>query len=164
MTTLAAGAGLPEDLASVPGAGDARGGYRKLAVLHPGTPERVLALGLGDPGELDAEKLRVLGAVIAKEARRLEASSIAWAIGELGPVAPADAAAAIAEGVIMGAYRFDRYLTPDADDPPGPGAGEPGPRGRRRRRGARRAAFAPPGSEPRPRTASASSRTCRRTS
>ena len=121
VTTLAADAGLPEDLASVPGAGDARGGYRKLAVLHPGTPERVLALGLGDPGELDAEKLRVLGAVIAKEARRLEASSIAWAIGELGPVAPADAAAAIAEGVIMGAYRFDRYLTPDEDDPPGPG-------------------------------------------
>jgi leucyl aminopeptidase len=121
VTTLAADASLPAELASVPGASDARGGYRKLAVLHPGTPERVLALGVGDPGQLDAEKLRVLGAVIAKEARRLEASSIAWAIAELGSVARADAVAAIAEGVIMGAYRFDRYLTPDDDDPPGPG-------------------------------------------
>jgi leucyl aminopeptidase len=120
VTTLAAGADLPESLASAPGAGDARGGFRKLALLHPGAPERVLAVGLGDVAELDAEKLRVLGAVVAKEARRLEATRIAWALAELPAVEPAEAAAAITEGVIMGAYRFDRYLSPDQDDPPGP--------------------------------------------
>ena len=120
VTTLAAGASLSEELASAPGAGDARDGFRKLALLHPGSPERVLVLGLGDASELDSEKLRVLGAVVAKEARRLEAPGIAWALGELGGVGADEAAAAIAEGVIMGAYRFDRYLSADPDDPPGP--------------------------------------------
>ena len=120
VTTLAAGASLPEDLASAPGAGDARGGFRKVALLHPGKPERLLVIGLGALDELDPEKLRVLGAVVAKEARRLETTRIAWALGELGPVARDEAAAAIAEGLIMGGYRFDRYLTVDPDDPPAP--------------------------------------------
>ena len=120
MTTLAAGAELPDSLRSAPGATDAKGGFRKLAVLHPGAPERVLVVGLGDASELDAEKLRVLGALIAKEARRYEAASVAWELAETGPVALGDAAGAIAEGTIMGAYRFERYLAEDPDDPRGP--------------------------------------------
>ena len=120
MTTLAAGSRLPGELASAPGASDARGGFRKLHVVHPGAPERVLVVGLGEPGELDAERVRALAALVAKTARSYEASRIAWAVGDLGPVAPADAAGAIAEGLIMGAYRFDRYRKADPDDPPGP--------------------------------------------
>jgi leucyl aminopeptidase len=120
VTTLAAGAELPSELASAPGAADARGGFRKLALLHPGTPARLLVLGLGDPAELDAEKFRVLGALLAKQARGYEAARIAWELGESGPVAGADAASAAAEGAIMAAYRFDRYRAADPDEPTGP--------------------------------------------
>jgi leucyl aminopeptidase len=120
VTTLARGGQLGEPLASAGGAADAKGGFRKLAVLHPDAPERVLVVGLGDPAELDAEKLRVLGAAVAKEARRFDAKTVAWELGDAGPVSPEAAAAAVVEGVIMGAYRFDRYLSPDPDEPRGP--------------------------------------------
>ena len=120
VTTLATGAELPEALASAPGADDAKGGFRKLAMLRPGTPARLLVAGLGDASELDAEKLRVLGALAAKEGRRYEAKRIAWELGELGEVSTADAASAIAEGMILGSYRFDRYRSSDPDEPPGP--------------------------------------------
>jgi leucyl aminopeptidase len=120
VTTLATGAELPDALASAPGAADAKGGFRKLALLHPGTPERLLVAGLGDATELDAEKLRVLGALIAKEGRRYEARRIAWELGDPGPLGLAEAAGAIAEGVVMGSYRFDRYRHSDPDEPKGP--------------------------------------------
>ena len=76
--------------------------------------------GSGDPAELDAEKFRVLGAMLAKQARGYEAARIAWELAETGPVAAADAASAAAEGAIMAAYRFDRYRAADPDEPKGP--------------------------------------------
>jgi leucyl aminopeptidase len=121
VTTLAADAELPRPFAAAPGAGDARGGFRKLALIHPDAMPRLLVVGVGDETELDAEKFRVLGALVAKEARRFEASGIAWDVAATGPLGVADAAAAITEGTIMGAYRFERYLTErDPDDPPPP--------------------------------------------
>jgi len=120
VTMLAEGAELPEQLAGAAGAADARAGYRKLALLHPGAPERLLVAGLGDPAELDAEKLRVLGGLVAREARRYEATRVAWDLSGVAPLAPDAAAAAIAEGVILGSYRFDRYLAADADEPRSP--------------------------------------------
>jgi leucyl aminopeptidase len=120
VTTLAAGEELPDAIASAPGAGDARGAFRKRALLHPGRPERLLVLGVGEAEELDAERLRVLGALIAEDARGYDAKRVAWDLGRLAGLGPDDAAAAIAEGMIMGAYRFDRYRSPDPDDPPNP--------------------------------------------
>jgi leucyl aminopeptidase len=120
VTTLAEGAELPAELAGAPGAVDAEGGFRKLATLFPGTPARLVVAGLGDAEEIEAERLRVLGALIAKEARTREAKRIAWQLGDAGPLAPAEAACAITEGLILGAYRFDRYREPEPDEPRGP--------------------------------------------
>ena len=72
------GASLPEHLAGAGGAGDARAGYRKLAVLHPQGGGRALAVGLGKREEMDAERARVAGALAAKRAAELEATSVAW--------------------------------------------------------------------------------------
>jgi len=118
ITTLAVGAELPATFAAAAGAGDARGAFGKLALLHPERPERLLVAGLGDAGELDPEKLRVLGALIAKQAGIYEAKRIAWELGEPGTITQAEAAAAIVEGLIMGAYRFERFREADPDDPP----------------------------------------------
>jgi leucyl aminopeptidase len=109
---------LPAALADAPGAGDARGGYKKTALIHPEKPGRALVIGLGKQGEMNAERARVAAALAAKEALRLEARSIAWLL----PTSDDDTAIAegLVTGTILGAYRFDRFRTPDPDDPAPP--------------------------------------------
>ncbi len=112
------GEDLPAELASAPGAADAKGTFKKLAVLHPESPARVLVAGLGKREELDAERARIAAALVAKEAASLEVGSLAWALPE------SDDDAAIAEGLvtgtILGAYRFDRFQSESPDDPAPP--------------------------------------------
>jgi leucyl aminopeptidase len=106
---------LPEPFASAPGAGEARGGYKKLAVLYPERPRRLLVVGLGERSELEPERARVAAALALREARRAEASSLAWAIPDGDE--PTALAAALVEGTVLGSYRFDRFRSqPDDDD------------------------------------------------
>ena len=44
---------LPAEIADARGAEDARGGYKKYALLRPDAPSRVLAVGLGKRDEFD---------------------------------------------------------------------------------------------------------------
>src|SRR4029079_15263225 len=88
---------------------------KRQALIHPGRPERVVAIGLGAPDDVDAERLRVAGALAAKRAASLEASSLAWLV-PAGDAAP-ERAAALAEGTAMAAYRFDRYRSHSGDEP-----------------------------------------------
>jgi leucyl aminopeptidase len=112
---LCEGEELPDELASGRGAADAKGSFKKLATIHPEQPARVLVAGLGKREDLDAERLRIAAALIAKEAGRLSASSLAWVLPE------GDAADALAEGIvtgtILGAYSFDRFKSKDPEDP-----------------------------------------------
>jgi leucyl aminopeptidase len=117
---LAEGEELPAEIRSAPGAAEARAGFKKLALIHPEAGARVLAVGAGAPAELDAERLRVAAAVAVKHAGGLEAKSIAWLIPQ-GVEAPV-AGAALVEGTVLGAYKFDRYRSNgDDDEPPAPG-------------------------------------------
>ena len=104
---LCEGEELPGELASAPGAADAKGGFKKLSTIHPEQPARVVVAGLGKREDLDAERLRVAAALVAKEAGRLEATSLAWVLPEGGE----DGALAegLVTGTILGAYRFDRF-------------------------------------------------------
>jgi leucyl aminopeptidase len=115
------GDALPEEVAGAPGADDAKGSFKTMTRLYPGSPERLLVVGLGEREELDAEKLRVLAALVAGEAAKLEAISLAWAL----PAAEDEAAAAeaIVAGTILGSYRFDRFKGKGDDDEPGPRLG-----------------------------------------
>jgi leucyl aminopeptidase len=109
---------LPPELASSPGAADAKGAFKKLALLHPERPTRVLAIGLGRRNGMDAERARVAAALGARKAVELDATSLAWLLPESdedGPIA-----AALVTGTILGAYRFDRFRSTDPDDPPPP--------------------------------------------
>jgi leucyl aminopeptidase len=109
---------LPGELASARGAADAKGGFKKLTMIHPEQPARVLVAGLGKREDLDAERLRIAAALVAKEAGKLSATSLAWALPD------ADEENALAEGIvtgtILGAYRFDRFKSSDPDEPPPP--------------------------------------------
>jgi leucyl aminopeptidase len=113
---LAEGDELPEAIRDAPGAAEARPGFKKLALVYPERPARVLIAGAGASEDIDLERLRVLAALVAKRAGDLEARSLAWAVGD-GPDA-AERGAALVEGTILARYRFDRYRSRDDDEPP----------------------------------------------
>jgi leucyl aminopeptidase len=108
--------GLPVALAGARGASDAEGGFKKLATLHPDSPERAVVVGLGKREELDAERLRIAAALVAKEAAKLKAASVAWLVPESD--AQETLAEGIATGTILGGYRFDRFKSKSDDEPP----------------------------------------------
>jgi leucyl aminopeptidase len=114
---LCEGEELPAELASARGAEDASGGFKKLTTVHPERPGRVLVAGLGKPEELDAERLRIVAALVAKEAAKLRVSSLAWALPTADDTTLADG---VVTGTILGAYRFDRFKSSDPDDPTPP--------------------------------------------
>ena len=106
---------LPEPLAGAPGSEDVKGAYKKAALIHPERPRRALVIGLGDRDEFEPERARVAGAIAARQAGSLDATSLALA----GPES-ADAGAvanAMVEGAILASYRFDRFKSKgDASD------------------------------------------------
>ncbi len=101
------GGALPAALADARRRRRRQGRLQEDAAAAPRRRRAVLVVGLGKREEVDAERLRVAAALAAKEAARLEASSVAWALPESGDD---DAAAeALVTGTILGSYRFDRF-------------------------------------------------------
>jgi leucyl aminopeptidase len=98
---------LPAAIAGLAGTVDAKGAFKKLMLLHPDGASRLLVVGLGKRAEADAERLRVAGALAAKEAGRLEARSLAWVLPQTGD--DGAAAEALVTGTVLGSYRFDRF-------------------------------------------------------
>jgi leucyl aminopeptidase len=107
---------LPSELTQSPGAGDAKGDFRKLALLRPERPARVLSIGLGEREQADPERYRVAAAIAAKQAAELGSASLAWLL----PDSDDDEATAeaIVTGTILAGYRFDRFLNADPSEPP----------------------------------------------
>jgi leucyl aminopeptidase len=69
----------------------------------------LLAVGMGASGEVDARAIRRAGAALARAASRHQriATTLLEAAGP--DVPPAVAAQALAEGIVLASYRFDRY-------------------------------------------------------
>jgi leucyl aminopeptidase len=107
---------LPQEVAVASGADAARPGFEKLSLLRPDGLPPVLVVGLGKRDEIDAEKLRVAAAHAAKEAARLEAESLAWALPESDDAEAT--VAALVTGTVLAAYRFDRFKSGEGDDAP----------------------------------------------
>src|SRR6476659_4353886 len=103
---------LPDGIAGASGADGAKVDFKKLSLLRPDGFPPVLVVGLGERGKIDAEKLRVAAALAAKEAKRLEADSLAWAL----PEGADGAAEALVTGTILASYSFDRFKSDDGDD------------------------------------------------
>ncbi len=86
-------------------AGEAKARHRHLAVAHAGGKRWVL-VGLGKRSELDGERVRVAAASALGRARELGARRLCWELPhDVGP----QIAAAIVEGTLLCAYRFDRF-------------------------------------------------------
>ncbi len=105
-------------LAAIVAAGDFRGERNDSAVAYPEgalAAKRVLLAGLGAEAKLDVTALREFaGSVVRAAAARRSASVAIW-VPRLRRVRAAAAAQALAEGVVLAGYRFDRYKRPSED-------------------------------------------------
>jgi leucyl aminopeptidase len=107
-------------------AGDFKGKPGETLVLYPPEgaigAERVMLVGVGKVAELDTEKLRRAAGTAARQAAKLGVARFATTIhhAELlaGSISPAEAARAVAEGVVLGSYLFDELKTRSEEDTP----------------------------------------------
>jgi leucyl aminopeptidase len=109
-------------IAAVRARGDLRGKEGDTLVVYPAAgsvaAERVLLVGLGKADAVTSEKLRRAGGTAARQAAKLRASAATFALPATS-VAPGDAARAVAEGAVLGAYTFAE-LKSTPDDQPAP--------------------------------------------
>ena len=101
--------------------GDFRGKRDQKLLLYPNgalPAKRVLLLGLGDEAALDADALRRAGGSAVREgaARKAEKVTVAMIVRRRR-VGIGAAAQALAEGAILGGYRFDAYKQAAEDGP-----------------------------------------------
>jgi leucyl aminopeptidase len=105
---------LPTELQGLLEPGDFRGRSGQTLLLYPRgavAPTRLLLVGLGKAEKLNAEALRRAAATAIQRARELQVAD--FTVGSLGSM-PGDetqAAQALAEGLVLGAYRFWHYRT-----------------------------------------------------
>jgi len=94
-------------------AGDFKGKLKETLVLYPGegAAKRILLIGLGDPAKTDLDKVRQVSARAAKRARELGVASFATVAhgAGIGGLPAKAVGQALAEGALLGLYRFDRY-------------------------------------------------------
>ncbi len=86
-------------------------------LLYPetGSARRVAFVGLGPSDRVDAESLRIAAAHGATMARSAKAETVGIAL-DAWDLDAEDAAQALVEGFVLGAYRFDRYRTDARDE------------------------------------------------
>jgi leucyl aminopeptidase len=121
---------LPEHLAVLDGtlsgalartlaSGDMRGkpGEEVLLYGSDAGPARVMLLGVGTAGKLDAESLRRLAGRAVRAAERLRLAQLSIALDGLDAVSAESRAQAAAEGAGLAAWRFDELKADDEDDP-----------------------------------------------
>ncbi|TAK60487.1 MAG: leucyl aminopeptidase [Dehalococcoidia bacterium] len=100
--------------------GDVRGKWGEMTLVHTFgriPSPRVLIAGLGKSGEFTVDRVRDLSAAVAKHlrARRVERFSTIVHGGGIAGLDAEACAQAIAEGAVLGLYRFDRHKKPDED-------------------------------------------------
>jgi leucyl aminopeptidase len=108
---------LPEgQLGALLESGEARTGFRKLALTHA-DGRRWIVAGLGKREEFDPERARIAAAGVLGRARELGTRSLCWEL----PHKLSDAhAAAFVDGTVMGAYDFTLFKSgADEDDDSG---------------------------------------------
>jgi leucyl aminopeptidase len=112
-----AGKGVPHDvedgaLGALVESGEARSGFRKLAVAHA-AGRRWILVGLGERDAFDAERARIAAAVAFGRARELGTKVLCW---ELPHKVADDVPGALVEGTLLAAYRYTAFKSEPAED------------------------------------------------
>jgi leucyl aminopeptidase len=111
------GKGVPHDvedgaLGVLVEAGEARSGFRKLAVAHA-AGKRWILIGLGSRDEFGHERARIAAATALDRARELGARVLCW---ELPHKVPDPVAGALVEGTLLAAYRYTSFKSEPGED------------------------------------------------
>ena len=102
--------------------GEIKGNQGSIGMLHTMgkiAPQRVVVVGLGPVEKLDAQVVRQVSGGVARYLRQrgiASAATVAHGAG-VGGLDPAASGQAIAEGVLLGLYKFESYLSTDDDRP-----------------------------------------------
>jgi leucyl aminopeptidase len=112
---------LPDgELGALLESGEARTGFRKLALTHA-DGRRWIVAGLGKREEFDPERARIAAATVLGRARELGTRKLCWEF----PHHLSDAhAAAFVDGTIMGSYEFTEFKSGRDEDEDGRGLEE----------------------------------------
>ncbi|MCH7868589.1 MAG: leucyl aminopeptidase [Myxococcales bacterium] len=101
--------------------GDFRGTQGESQIIYPAKPgnaKRILLLGMGEVEKFDVDGLRAVAARCIQGARTKHAKKIALIAPSAKGVPLDQACQALAEGALLGSYRFDSYLTKDGKKKP----------------------------------------------
>jgi leucyl aminopeptidase len=92
--------------------GEARRAFKHLAVAH-GDDRRFVVAGLGAREAFDAERARIVAAVVHARTRELGTATLCWEV----PHGVEDAVVAgLVEGTVLAGYRFDAFRNHPEDD------------------------------------------------
>ncbi|MBJ7518082.1 MAG: leucyl aminopeptidase [Solirubrobacteraceae bacterium] len=105
-------------LAALVASGEAKPAFKRLALAHAGGT-RLLAVGLGARDALTPERARVAAAVALGRAREVGATTVCWVRPE---GTGSEIAAALVEGTVLAAYRYDAMRSAPPEDAGGPTA------------------------------------------
>jgi len=99
--------------------GDMRGRSGDEVILYgAGTgPARVILLGVGTAGKVDAEGVRRMAGRAVRAAEKLRLTAVSILLDGLDAVAAEERAQAAAEGAGLATWRFDELKSDDAEDP-----------------------------------------------
>jgi leucyl aminopeptidase len=95
----------PEPLRALAACGEARPGLGEVALAHDGA-RRLILVGAGERARFDGERARHVAAAAHGRAEEISARALCWALPQ---GSGADTAAALVQGTLLHAYRFDRY-------------------------------------------------------
>ncbi|MCZ6463277.1 MAG: leucyl aminopeptidase [Proteobacteria bacterium] len=112
---------LGSPVAAVLASGDFRGRPADSVLVYPpagSSVKRILLLGMGVEAAVDAEALRRCAGSAVRRAVQLRAPSVALVVPGGRRVQPPAAAQALAEGAVLGGFRFDAYREEKADEGP----------------------------------------------
>ncbi len=104
----------------VTSSGDFSGTAGQTLLLHVGDgvkATRVLLIGLGDEKKLDTDTLHAAAGTAARAARKAKCAKVGIVVPAARKARGSDGAQALAEGVVLGLYRFDRYQKVTEDKP-----------------------------------------------
>ena len=108
------GESLPSAVAGLIEDGDWSGKFKQTTLLYPRgevPARRVLLVGLGKRGQIAFDRLCEAAAVAAQHARSLHVDQFAFDLPTPEGMALASASQAVAEGALLGLYRFQNYQT-----------------------------------------------------
>ena len=106
---------------------DAKGKKGEVTLLYPdmeGVPKRIILVGLGKEEEISAEPIREAYAAVAKKLVSMKIDTASVVVPQIGcdelsrsdRLYAAETAGAVAEGIFLTDYSFDKYVCPEKEE------------------------------------------------